>query len=83
MDKQVRVLIVDDSEDDALLLTDELRDGGYASTSLRVDTPESMKAALSGQAWDIIIADYTMPGFSGREALQILLERSHRVIAHH
>lgn len=74
MNELVRVLVVDDSEDDALLLGDELRDGGYALTSLRVDTPQAMREALRDQTWDIIIADYTMPGFSGPEALEILHE---------
>lgn len=68
----IRVLIVDDSADDALLLTDELQDNGYNPTQLRVDTPEAMTAALREQAWDIIIADYTMPQFSGPAALQVL-----------
>ncbi len=70
--RYIRVLVVDDSEDDALLLIDELTDSGCDPTFLRVDTPEAMKAALSEQTWDIIIADYTMPHFSGPAALQIL-----------
>jgi len=68
----IRVLIVDDSENDALLLSDELSDNGYDPDYLRVDTPEAMDRALRECTWDIIIADYTMPGFSGPAALQVL-----------
>lgn len=70
----IRVLVVDDSDDDRLLLMDELRDYGFAPADLRVDTREAMAAALREQAWDIIIADYTMPRFSGPEALEVLHE---------
>ena len=72
MKQDIRVLIVDDSENDALLLTDELKKNGYDSTWIRVDEPEDMEQALREQSWDIIIADYTMPDFGGPEALTIL-----------
>lgn len=68
----VRVLIVDDSEDDTLLLIDELQNNGFDPTYLRVDTQKTMSAALREQQWDIIIADYRMPDFSGPAALQVL-----------
>ena len=74
MIESIRVLIVDDSEDDTLLLVDELRDAGYDLTYLRVDTPEAMRAALQEQTWSLIIADYRMPRFSGPEALDVLRE---------
>ncbi len=73
-DDRLRVLIVDDSEDDTLLMADQLREAGYDLTYLRVDTAEAMRAALAEQTWSLIIADYTMPRFSGREALQVLQE---------
>lgn len=74
MNESIRVLIVDDSEDDALLLAEELREAGYDLTYLRVDTPEAMRAALQRDTWALIIADYKMPKFSGLEALQVLQE---------
>lgn len=51
----IRVLIVEDSENDALLMVRELGRGGYAPTYERVDTPEAMAAALDKQAWDIVL----------------------------
>ncbi|RLC86856.1 MAG: hypothetical protein DRJ03_07605 [Chloroflexi bacterium] len=52
----------------------ELRRGGYDPTFERVDTPESFSDALTGQPWDVIIADYAMPRFSGLDALRMLQE---------
>ena len=69
MSKPLRLLIVEDSEDDALFLLHELRKGGYTVTSERVDTAPAMSAALEKQAWDVVIADYVMPYFSAPDAL--------------
>ena len=72
--KPLRVLIADDSEDDALILLHTLRKAGYQPTSERVSSASAMKSALQRQAWDIVISDYEMPGFGGFEALQLLKE---------
>jgi len=74
MDKPLRVLIVEDSEDDALLVIRELKRGGYETTFERVETAEAMTAALEKQAWDIIIADYHLPHFSAPAALELFKE---------
>jgi len=71
MAKHLRVLIVEDSEDDALLVIRELERGGYDTTFERVETAEAMTAALEKQVWDIIIADYRLPHFSAPEALEL------------
>jgi two-component system, cell cycle sensor histidine kinase and response regulator CckA len=72
--KKLRVLIADDSENDALILLHFLRKAEYAPEYERVSNAPAMKAALEGQVWDIVISDYEMPGFGGFEALQILKE---------
>lgn len=72
MSQPLRALIVEDSEDDALLLVDELRRGGFEPVFERVDSPEAMSATLAKQSWDIIFADYTMPHFRGTMALELL-----------
>jgi two-component system cell cycle sensor histidine kinase/response regulator CckA len=58
MPGQLRVLIVEDSEDDAALLLRELRRGRWEVIHERVDTPQGMTAALNAHPWDLIIADY-------------------------
>ena len=72
MSRPLRVLIVEDSKDDALLLLRQLRRGGYDPSFERVDTPAAMRAALDQQTWDIVIADYAMPHFSAPAALELL-----------
>jgi len=74
MSHPLRVLIVEDSADDALLLLRELRRGGYDPASERVETPEDFSAALAGGSWDLVIADYALPRFSAPAALAIFRE---------
>ena len=75
MAKPLRVLFVEDREQDVDLLVLELRRGGYDPARERVDTPEAFGAALGRQAWDIILCDYRMPRFSALEALELFRER--------
>jgi two-component system cell cycle sensor histidine kinase/response regulator CckA len=74
MEQPLRVLIVEDSEDDALLLSRELRRGGYTVRYRTVDTADAFREALAQESWDIILADYNMPQFSGLAALRVLQE---------
>lgn len=72
MSSPLRVLVVEDLEDDMLLMLRELRRGGYAPDYARVETPAEMQAALDRQPWDLVIADYTLPEFSAPAALKLL-----------
>ena len=72
MNKLLRVLLVEDVEDDALLILRALRSGGFQPEHKRVETPEAMKSALADGSWDIIISDHSMPKFSGAAALALL-----------
>ena len=72
MGTSLRVLIVEDSEDDATLLELDLRRAGYNPDMQRVETPADMRTALREQTWDIVISDYSMPRFSGPDALSVL-----------
>jgi PAS domain S-box-containing protein len=72
--KSLRVLIVEDSEDDALLLLEEFRRNDYEPIHERVDTPEAMGKALTSSEWDVIISDYRMPRFGALEALAMFRE---------
>jgi signal transduction histidine kinase len=68
----LRVLIVEDSEPDAFLLGRALERGGFAPACERVDTHEAMQSALEKKAWDLVLADHSMPHFSAPEALELM-----------
>ncbi|GAB3243818.1 putative bifunctional diguanylate cyclase/phosphodiesterase [Chitinimonas naiadis] len=72
--KTLRVLVVDDSEDDALLNILALRRQGFEVEYQRVDAPEAMHAALNTGSWDLVLSDYSMPQFSAQEALRVFRE---------
>jgi len=72
--KPIRVLIVEDSDDDVLLLVRQLKKDGYRPTYDQVDTPEAMRKAFEKQTWDVILCDNSMPGFSAFDALGIYKE---------
>ncbi|NOU47508.1 MAG: response regulator, partial [Bacteroidales bacterium] len=74
MKTALRILIVEDSEDDALLMLRQIKNGGYNIEYERVETEENLKIALNEKKWDIILADYKMPHLNGIEALTILNE---------
>ncbi|MDP1672882.1 MAG: response regulator [Burkholderiales bacterium] len=71
MNQPLRVLLVEDSADDAELLLWTLQRGGYRPEHARVSDAAGMTAALDGSAWDLIIADYSLPQFSGIAALEL------------
>ena len=68
----IKVLLVEDSEDDARLVVRLLQRDGFDVLHERVDDAKAMAAALAQQPWDLVIADYRMPGFTGLDALGIL-----------
>ena len=68
----LKLLIAEDSEDDLLLLLRALRKGGYEVTYGNVQSAETLQTALSQESWDAIISDYSMPNFTGIEALAIV-----------
>ena len=68
----LRVLLVEDLEDDALLLVRALRKNGYEPQTDRVQSAEEMTLALLNRPWDIILCDYHLPGFSGIDAIALM-----------
>jgi len=72
MSVPIKVLMVEDSEDDTEFLLRELRHGEYLPECVRVDSPRTFREALKNHEWDIILSDYYMPGFSALTALQIV-----------
>jgi len=55
-----RILIVEDSADDAELAVRVLRQSGMDLTYERVDTPEAMLAALEERPWDVVLSDFSI-----------------------
>jgi len=70
-DSPLKVLIAEDSADDAVLIQRELVRGGFQIELLRVDSAPDMQAALGTAEWDLIITDHNMPGFDSSEALAL------------
>ncbi len=71
----LRVLFVEDSQPDAVLLARALERGGFAPAWERVDTHEAMDQALRRQEWDVVLADHAMPQFSAPAALELVKEQ--------
>ncbi|GAB4201750.1 MAG: hypothetical protein OHK0022_24060 [Roseiflexaceae bacterium] len=75
MNIPLRVLMVEDSQDDTLLVARALRRGAYEPQITRVQSAAALCDALDGQSWDVIIADHRLPGFSGLDALALVQQR--------
>lgn len=77
MEKKIlRLLIVDDSPDDAELAVATLRKAGYMLKNQRVQDLASMQAALDKGTWDVVLSEYTLPHFGAQLALD-LVKRAH------
>jgi PAS domain S-box-containing protein len=72
MKHPLQALLVEDSDDDALLFERELKKASRAARIERVCTTVDLRTALLRQAWDLIVADYNLPGFSGADALALV-----------
>ena len=70
--KPLKALVIEDSELDALLLIEQLKAGGYAPESRRVDNARDLGDALKDRAWDIVFSDHNMPQFSSTAALKMV-----------
>jgi PAS domain S-box-containing protein len=75
MPKLLRVLIVEDSEDDAFFTVQELARGGFDPEFERVETLASLDCALDRQVWDVVISDHSLPGFTSFQALELIKQR--------
>ena len=75
MGVSLSILMIDDSEEDALRTLRVLEGGGYDVTWERVCTARDMAGALDRRAWDLVISEYALDGFGGVDALEILQQR--------
>ena len=74
MSEPTRILIVDDSEDDSLLISRQLSEEIPDAAFRRVDTEQGMLSALRDENWDLVISDHSMPSFDSVRALKALRE---------
>ena len=70
MSKNLRLLLVEDSEDDAEIVLRTLRKAGFVPESLRVDCESDLEQALQEEDWDIVITDHNLPGFGSSAAIK-------------
>ena len=74
MTQTLRVLMIEDSEDDALLLARELKRGGLDFAFERVDSANAVREAVVSRPWELILCDYSMPHLKGTDALRLVRE---------
>src|SRR5512138_890559 len=79
MGTYLRILIIEDSKEDAHLILREIQRGGYEVESERVETAQAMQAALTRQGWDLIICDFSLPQFNAPKALELLKESGYDI----
>jgi PAS domain S-box-containing protein len=72
--QELKVLHVEDSEGDAILVSRFLKKAGYDVTSHRVDTHQAMVQALNEGIWDIVLCDHSMPNFDTASALEVIIQ---------
>jgi two-component system cell cycle sensor histidine kinase/response regulator CckA len=70
--RHIRLLLVEDSRDDAWLVQRQLERGGFAPDILRVQDAGGVRGALQGGRWDLVIVDYSMPELSGLDAVRLV-----------
>jgi PAS domain S-box-containing protein len=75
MGKPLKVLLIEDCDDDEYLIIRALKNEGYELTYARVENARDMSKALNRESWDIVISDYSLPKFNGEEALKLLRKK--------
>ncbi|MFW9960351.1 MAG: ATP-binding protein [Candidatus Thorarchaeota archaeon] len=75
MSKNIRLLLIEDNEDDAVLLERAIRKSGYNIELTRICTSKELDRALHDEQWDAVLCDYMMPNFSVRDAMDIIRKK--------
>ena len=76
MEHNLQILLIEDSDDDAILITHVMKRGGLIADIIRVQNEHELKDNLAIQEWDIIITDNELPGFNAERAISIIKEFS-------
>jgi signal transduction histidine kinase len=77
MTATLRILLVEDSDDDAKLVVHELRRAGHEVEFLRVEDEVALREALETKAWDLVLSDWSMPKYSALAALELYRRLGH------
>ena len=72
MPRTLRLLLIEDSENDTVLLLHHLQQGGYIVDWSRVETADALRVALEAGPWDLVLSDDALPHFNGLEALAMI-----------
>lgn len=72
MGKSIRVLLVEDEENDAELTIRSLKNQGYLPVWKRVEASEELQQAIAADQWDVVLSDFHLPGLNGMAALEII-----------
>lgn len=75
----LKILVVEDSKDDAELLLRAVKQAGYDPSFALVQNAKTMRAELARQQWDLVISDYVIPGFGGVAALKVLRDSGQEI----
>jgi signal transduction histidine kinase/DNA-binding response OmpR family regulator len=75
MIKKIKILHIEDNEDDAFLIERALKKGGYDLFVKRVETAQEIEQALKADDWDIILSDFDLPNYSGIAALELVMDK--------
>ncbi len=72
--RQLRILLLEDVENDAKLITQALEQSNFKFVAKRIETRQEFVEEVNSQPWDIILADYALPSFDADGALAVLSE---------
>jgi signal transduction histidine kinase len=76
MERSLRTLLIEDSEDDAAMMLRSLKRAGFSVSYRRVESLEAMRSELEQNHWDLVLSDFNLPGFTAQSALKEVRERS-------
>jgi CheY-like chemotaxis protein len=79
MGTRLRILLIEDSQEDAHLIRREVQHGGYEVELERVETADAMQNALERQSWDLILCDFSLPRFNAPKALELLKQSGYDI----
>ncbi|MBK5276197.1 MAG: PAS domain S-box protein [Desulfuromonadales bacterium] len=75
MGQTLKLLIIEDSQDDFLLVERHLRQQGLNVSCSRVDSAEALERALDDDDWNLVLSDFTVPGLDFKDSFSMIRSR--------